>query len=91
MPDAYPRWDIDAERAEEAALAREAALSAPVEHPPGWQGYPEDDEPTAAPQEPTGPHAPLLQACPRCSSPMGGIKGSRDATCRRCGYKDDCC
>lgn len=33
----------------------------------------------------------LIQGCVRCGHPMGGVKGSRDAVCRKCGYKDDCC
>lgn len=32
-----------------------------------------------------------VQACPQCGNPMGAIKGSRDAVCRRCGWKDGCC
>jgi DNA-directed RNA polymerase subunit RPC12/RpoP len=32
-----------------------------------------------------------VQRCPRCGAPMSAIKGSRDAVCRVCGYKDDCC
>lgn len=37
-------------------------------------------------------HAALpLQPCPRCGAPMLDIKGSRQAMCARCGYKDDCC
>lgn len=32
-----------------------------------------------------------VQACPQCGTTMGAIKGSRDAVCRRCGWKDGCC
>jgi|GEM_PF-3227448 len=31
------------------------------------------------------------QLCPVCKSEIGLMPGSRDATCRNCGYKDPCC
>ncbi len=31
------------------------------------------------------------QLCPKCGSLIGNIKGSRDAVCGNCGYKDPCC
>ncbi len=32
-----------------------------------------------------------MQKCPKCGELIIDIKGSRDAVCRRCGFKDDCC
>jgi predicted RNA-binding Zn-ribbon protein involved in translation (DUF1610 family) len=31
------------------------------------------------------------QLCPKCGSLIGIVKGSRDAVCQNCGYKDPCC
>lgn len=52
-----------------------------------------DDTPQRAAPVPTTRAASALpvQACPRCAAPITDIKGSRLATCERCGYKDDCC
>lgn len=33
----------------------------------------------------------LLTDCPKCSSPVIGIYGRKDAICRTCGYKLICC
>ena len=31
------------------------------------------------------------QLCIYCNNPMGAIRGSVDAICRKCGFKDGCC
>lgn len=33
----------------------------------------------------------LGQLCPVCKDIIGIMPGSRDATCKNCGYKDPCC
>ncbi|MGH2410540.1 MAG: hypothetical protein ACRDGS_09250 [Chloroflexota bacterium] len=33
----------------------------------------------------------LVQPCPQCGYPMLGIRGSKDAVCSNCGFKDSCC
>ncbi|HLC48744.1 MAG TPA: hypothetical protein VJI13_06730 [Candidatus Norongarragalinales archaeon] len=32
-----------------------------------------------------------FQACPYCNNLMGAIRGSVNAICRHCGYKEPCC
>jgi len=32
-----------------------------------------------------------LAPCPVCGFPMIAIRGSRDAVCANCGFKDSCC
>lgn len=31
------------------------------------------------------------QPCPQCDSPIGIMRGSVDAICKNCGFKDPCC
>ncbi|MBI5133207.1 MAG: hypothetical protein HZA83_00695 [Thaumarchaeota archaeon] len=31
------------------------------------------------------------QQCPICGKLMSAIRGSKQAVCRKCGYKEDCC
>ena len=33
----------------------------------------------------------LKKSCDQCGGVMKGIKGSKDAICSNCGYKDSCC
>jgi Zn ribbon nucleic-acid-binding protein len=32
-----------------------------------------------------------VQACPVCGFDMVAIRGSKDAVCANCGFKDSCC
>jgi hypothetical protein len=32
-----------------------------------------------------------VQDCPLCGFPMVAIRGSKDAVCGNCGFKDSCC
>jgi hypothetical protein len=36
------------------------------------------------------PDVPVAD-CPQCGFPMLAIRGSKDAVCRNCGFKDSCC
>jgi hypothetical protein len=29
--------------------------------------------------------------CPQCGFPMIAVRGSKDAVCQNCGFKDSCC
>jgi hypothetical protein len=29
--------------------------------------------------------------CPQCGLPMMAVRGSKDAICANCGFKDSCC
>lgn len=29
--------------------------------------------------------------CPVCGFPIGAVRGSKEAICRNCGFKDGCC
>lgn len=31
------------------------------------------------------------QRCPRCGELIGHIRGTKEAICKNCGYKDPCC
>ena len=37
------------------------------------------------------PDVPAIAPCPVCGFPMNAIRGSRDAICANCGFKDSCC
>jgi hypothetical protein len=64
-----------------------------------------DDPPTARPPLPRPPLTlprptePRLLAdegeaegpCPNCGAPMNAIRGSKQAICANCGFKDSCC
>jgi len=46
----------------------------------------------APPARPPGPRAEaVIDACPNCGAPMHAIRGSKQAICRNCGFKDSCC
>jgi hypothetical protein len=32
-----------------------------------------------------------IEPCPRCGYPMTAIRGSKEAVCGNCGFKDSCC
>lgn len=32
-----------------------------------------------------------IEPCPQCGHPMAAIRGSKDAICPNCGFKDSCC
>lgn len=32
-----------------------------------------------------------VQPCPVCGFPMVAVRGSKDAVCSNCGFKDSCC
>jgi hypothetical protein len=32
-----------------------------------------------------------IAPCPQCGFEMNAIRGSRDAVCQNCGFKDSCC
>ena len=40
-----------------------------------------------AEEQPIGPVAP----CPQCGFPMMAVRGSKEAVCGNCGFKDSCC
>jgi len=37
------------------------------------------------------PDRPPVAPCPQCGFPMTAIRGSKDAVCPNCGFKDSCC
>jgi len=53
--------------------------------------------PPAPPPRPAGFPLPLaaegeaVAPCPNCGVPMNGIRGSKNAVCQNCGFKDSCC
>jgi predicted RNA-binding Zn-ribbon protein involved in translation (DUF1610 family) len=47
----------------------------------------EGDERSTELGEESVPVAP----CPQCGFEMVAIRGSKDAICRNCGFKDSCC
>jgi hypothetical protein len=47
----------------------------------GWQGQGKGDANRTTPRAP----------CPQCGFEMNAIRGSRDAVCWNCGFKDSCC
>lgn len=53
--------------------------------------YPILSDDTASPTRPQEPDARPLQDCPQCGFPMPAIRGSKQAVCRNCGFKDSCC
>lgn len=48
------------------------------------------DTATESPQGPVSQDAPV-QDCPQCGFPMNAVRGSKDAVCTNCGFKDSCC
>jgi DNA-directed RNA polymerase subunit RPC12/RpoP len=45
----------------------------------------------ARPEAPRGGTATPVAACPQCGFQMMAVRGSRDAVCQNCGFKDSCC
>ncbi len=43
------------------------------------------------PPQPARHEAVPVAACPSCGFLMVAIRGSKDAVCTNCGFKDSCC
>jgi hypothetical protein len=50
-----------------------------------------DVESTEADREAAATEAVPVQPCPVCGFDMVAIRGSKDAVCSNCGFKDSCC
>jgi hypothetical protein len=49
-----------------------------------------DTEREQTPDDMKARRAPVAP-CPQCGFPMMAVRGSKDAVCRNCGFKDSCC
>ncbi len=47
--------------------------------------------PPAAERPPGARAEAVIDACPNCGALMHAIRGSKQAICRNCGFKDSCC
>jgi len=47
--------------------------------------------PAASARPPTGQDGEAIGPCPNCGAPMNAIRGSKQAVCANCGFKDSCC
>jgi hypothetical protein len=53
-----------------------------------------EDHPAPAGESPSPPPAEdgaEISPCPNCGAPMYGVRGSKQAICGNCGFKDSCC
>lgn len=41
--------------------------------------------------QPVYPDSETTGPCPNCGEPMHAIRGSKQAVCQNCGFKDSCC
>jgi hypothetical protein len=54
------------------------------------------DQPSPTPTRETPAPPPAedgeeISPCPNCGAPMYGVRGSKQAVCGNCGFKDSCC
>jgi predicted RNA-binding Zn-ribbon protein involved in translation (DUF1610 family) len=51
----------------------------------------EMDTPPVDEQKPKDPEQVPHAPCPQCGFMMMAVRGSKDAVCSNCGFKDSCC
>lgn len=44
-----------------------------------------------APAPPPTEDGEEISSCPNCGAPMYAVRGSKQAICSNCGFKDSCC
>jgi len=67
-------------------------LSDPKTQPRGVNHLESDANSTARLEDPReGRNATPVAPCPQCGFQMMAVRGSRDAVCQNCGFKDSCC
>jgi DNA-directed RNA polymerase subunit RPC12/RpoP len=67
-------------------------LSDPKIQPRGFSHLEPDAISPARPEAPRGAgNATPVAPCPQCGFQMMAVRGSRDAVCQNCGFKDSCC